>query len=183
MPAKYNEEEGEEFLKLARESIKSKFSGEKISIPDKKEFKQARGVFVTLTKKGNLRGCIGMTHGVYSVGEGVVKMARAAAFEDSRFNSIREDEVKDIKIEISILTEPSEIKGEVSKNFELGKDGLICEFIGYSGLLLPQVAVEHKMDKIEFLECVCGKAGLPKDSWQNPNVKFRKFQVQSFKED
>jgi len=183
MPGKYNEEQGKELIELARKAIKSKFSNEKINIPDKKEFKQARGVFVTLTKKGNLRGCIGLTHGIYSIGEAVVKMAKSAAFEDPRFNSVKENEINDIKIEISILTEPSEVKGEIAKNFELGKDGLICEFMGYSGLFLPQVAIEHKMDKIEFLENLCQKAGMPKDYWQNKNVKFKKFQVQSFREE
>jgi len=181
--AKYTKEQGKEFIKLARKSIESGFSGEKIQIPDKTEFRQARGVFVTLTKNKALRGCIGLTHSIYPIGETIVKMARAAAFEDPRFSPLKQEELKDIKIEISILTEPSEVKGNIIKNFELGKDGLICGFMGYSALFLPQVATEHKMNKIEFLENLCQKAGLPKDNWQNKNTRFYKFQVQIFEEE
>ncbi|MBU3906625.1 MAG: TIGR00296 family protein [Nanoarchaeota archaeon] len=182
MIAGYSEEQGQELIQLARKAIESKFSGEKVIVPDKKEFRQARGVFVTLNKKGKLRGCIGFPHASFAVGEAVVKAAKSAAFEDPRFAPLEKDEINGIKIEVSVLTEPSEIKGSPAKEIEVGKDGLICECLGFSGLLLPQVAVEYKMNKIQFLEAVCEKAGLPKDFWQNKNAKFYKFQAQIFKE-
>ncbi|MEK6875708.1 MAG: TIGR00296 family protein [Nanoarchaeota archaeon] len=186
MSAKYSSEQGKEFIELARKAIESKFSGEKVSIPDKIGFKQARGVFVTLTKSGRLRGCIGYPNSVFPIGEAIVKSATAAAFDDSKFSPLKEEEIEKIKIELSILTEPYLFKGsfkELVKSLELGKDGLICEYMGYRGLLLPQVALEHRMDKIKFLEAVCEKTGLNKDYWQNPNVGFYKFQVQVFREE
>ena len=191
MIGKYSEENGKELIQLARKAIESKFNvnsakGEdEIEIPNKKEYKQARGVFVTLTSKkdGRLRGCVGFSDAVYSLGEAVVKAARLAAFEDTRFKPLKEEELNKINIEISILTQPFLISGNVATEYEVGKDGLICECLGYRGLLLPQIAEEHNMDKIEFLESVCEKAGLPKDYWQNSNVKFYKFRVQSFKEE
>lgn len=183
MSLKYSEKQGREFIELARKAIESEFSKEKIRIPDKLGFRQARGVFVTLTKDRELRGCVGFPNAGYALGDALVRAAKSAAFSDLRFSPLSREELKNIKIEISILTEPSEIKGDVAKEFDLGKEGLICEYLGYSGLLLPQVAVEHKMDKIEFLEAVCEKAGLPKDFWKNNNIKFFKFQVQIFKED
>lgn len=183
MITKYSEEHGKKFIQLARDSIKSSFSKEKLLIPSTLEFKQARGVFVTLWKKQKLRGCIGYPRADYSLGEAIVRASRVAAFNDPRFQKVREDELELIKIEISILTEPYLISKNPIKEIEIGRDGLICEFMGYSGLLLPQVAIEHKMDKIKFLESVCEKAGLPKDSWQNENIKFYKFQAQIFKEE
>lgn len=181
--AKYTKRQGQEFIKLAKKAIRSEFTKEEIKVPDKLAFRQARGVFVTLVKNGKLRGCVGFPNAIYSLGDSIVKVAKSSAFNDSRFSPLDVGELKDIKIEISILTEPAEIKGNIAKQFELGEDGLICQCLGYNGLLLPQVANEHKMDKIQFLECVCEKAGLPKDFWQNNNVKFYKFQAQVFKED
>jgi len=179
---RYSEKQVKEFIKLARKAIESEFSGDKLKVPDKLAFRQARGVFVTLTKNKDLKGCVGFPNASYALGDAIIKTAKLSAFHDSRFFPLAKEELKDIKVEISVLTDPSEIKGNVAKEFDLGKDGLICEYLGYKGLLLPQVASEHKMNRIEFLEAVCEKAGLPKDSWQNSNVKFYKFQVQLFKE-
>jgi len=179
---RYSEKQGQEFIKLAKKAIESEFNGERIKVPNKLIFRQARGVFVTLTKKEDLRGCVGFPNASYALGDAIIKIAKLSAFHDSRFFPLDKEELKDIKVEISVLTEPSEIKGDIAKEFDLGRDGLICKYLSYSGLLLPQVAIEHKMDKIEFLEAVCEKAGLPKDSWQNDNVKFYKFQAQLFKE-
>lgn len=179
---KYSKKQGREFIKLAKEIIESEFNDKKVEIPDKLGFRQARGVFITLTKNKNLRGCVGFPHASYALGDAIVKAAKLAAFHDSRFSPLNKEELKDIKIEVSILTEPSEIR-DIAKEFNMGEDGLICNYLGYSGLLLPQVAIEHKMNKIDFLEAVCGKAGLPKNFWQNDNIKFHKFQVQLFREE
>jgi uncharacterized protein (TIGR00296 family) len=181
--AKYTQEQGKELLKLARQSIEDNFEDKKTKIPGGKEFRQERGVFVTLTKKnGDLRGCIGFPDPILPIGEAIVKASRAAAFSDPRFLPLTKEELENTKIEISLLTVPSNVEGEIQANFELGKDGLICERLGFFGLLLPQVAEEHHMDKIEFLETTCQKAGLPRDAWQNEKTRFKKFQVQSFEE-
>jgi len=180
MIGKYSAEDGERLLKLARESIMEDLDGEKPKIPDEKQFRQARGVFVTLTEKGELRGCIGFPYPTLPVAEAVYEAAKRAAFSDTRFSPVEKEDLEKIKIEISILTQPEEVK-KVDE-IKVGEDGLIGEYLGYSGLLLPQVAVEYKMSRIDFLEAICDKAGLSRNSWQNKNFKLKKFQVQIFSE-
>jgi hypothetical protein len=179
MIGEYSKEDGEKLLKLARESIEEEFTKKKPELPEGKQFKQARGVFVTLNKKGELRGCIGFPYPNYPIIEAVYKAAKSAAFSDPRFSPVKEGELKDIKIEISILTIPQECE---CKDVVVGKDGLMCNYIGYQGLLLPQVATEYKMNRIKFLEALCNKAGLPNDTWQNKNFKLWKFSCQIFSE-
>jgi len=182
MVGEYSEEDGKKLLKLARESIKENFNEKKPEILNElkeKQFKQARGVFVTLTEKRKLRGCIGFPYPSLPIVEAVYKAAKEAAFSDSRFPELEEKELKDIEIEISILTMPEECQ---VKNVKVGKDGLICNYLGYQGLLLPQVATENKFSRIQFLECLCNKAGLPDKTWMNNHFKLWKFQCQVFKE-
>ncbi len=173
-----------ELVKLARKAIESYFTGEDINLPE--NFYQKQGVFVTLKKRGNLRGCIGFPMPVMPLREAVVKAARAAAFEDPRFPPLREEELKDIDIEVSVLTLPEIIKAEkpedILKSIEIGRDGLIIEYNGFSGLLLPQVPLEWNWNKREFLENLCLKAGLPKDAWKLPGIKISKFQAKIIKE-
>lgn len=185
MIGRYTKEDGEKLLKLARDAIKAKFSGDEVKIPEEKQFRQERGVFVTLMEKGELRGCIGFPTLHYSLAQGVVEAAKLAAFSDPRFSPLREDELSKIKIEISILTLPTPLlcKAEDrARNIKIGEDGLVIDYLGYSGLLLPQVATENKMNKLEFLEAVSEKAGLPKDKWMDEKTKISTFRCQIFKE-
>lgn len=175
----YSKDDEKELLKLARESIKEQFNNKKPLIPKNKKFQEKRGVFVTLNKSGNLRGCIGFPYPILPINEAVNQVAKQSAFHDHRFPQLSEEELNKIKIEISILTLPEECK---SDDIEIGKDGLICNYSGYSGLLLPQVATEYKMNKTEFLDCLCNKVGLPKDTWKQKGFKLYKFQAQIFKE-
>lgn len=183
----YSEKDGKMLLKLARESITEDFDGKKTEVSKEKKFQDKRGVFVTLKEKGNnnLRGCIGFPYPNLPLSEAIYRAAKQAAFNDTRFMPLKKEEIDKIKIEVSILTLPEEIEiknNKDLKNIKIGKDGLICNYLGYSGLLLPQVATEYNMGKIEFLECLCNKAGLPKDAWKNNNFKLYKFQAQIFSE-
>ena len=180
MIGKYNVEQAEKLIKLARKAIESVFSGEKIEMPTGKEFRQARGVFVTLTENGKLRGCIGFPYPNLPIAQAVVEAAKSAAFSDFRFSQLKKEELDKIKIEISILSLPEKCKCE---DVKVGRDGLMCKFIGYGGLLLPQVATENKMKRIEFIEALCGKAGLPKDAWQKNGFELYKFSAQIFSEE
>ena len=180
MIGEYSKESGSNLLKLARESIEEEFSRVTPELPKGKEFNQARGVFVTLWKNKELRGCIGFPLPIYSISEAVYKAGKSAAFEDSRFDKLEEKELKNIKIEISVLTIPQDVKD--TSEIKIGRDGLICNYLGYSGLLLPQVATENKMNRIQFLEALASKAGLPKETWQNKNFKIKRFQAQIFRE-
>lgn len=162
----------QKLLKLARQAIEE---------PDK-EFKtggERRGVFVTLKKNNGLRGCIGIPEPIYPVEEAIVKAARSAAFSDPRFSPVDKDELKQINIEISILSSIKECKVDEIK---IGKDGLIIEYLGNSALLLPQVATEWKMSKKQFLQTLCQKAGLSPNAWKNSNAKLFKFQCEVFSE-
>ncbi len=168
-------------LKIARKAIEDPNFIPK-EIPE--EAKEKRGVFVTITKNGKLRGCIGFPLPVYPLWEGIIKAARAAAYNDPRFPPLDPSEFKDIKIEISILTVPKELKGDPKdfpKKVKIGKDGLIVKYDGYSGLLLPQVATEFGLNSKEFLDETCLKAGLPPGCWKY--AKVYKFQAEIISED
>ncbi len=176
----YTKDDGEKLLKLARESIKQEFNREiKLEILKEKQFRQARGVFVTLTENSELRGCIGLPYPSKALKDAVIEAAKSAGFSDPRFSPLTEQELGKVKIEISILTMPQETS---VKDIKVGEDGLICSYLGFSGLLLPQVAVEYKWSKLQFLENLCRKANLPNSAWQDKKFKLWKFQAEIFSE-
>jgi len=170
------------YIKLAKEAIASEFSGKKIKLPEDKELQEKRGCFVTLTKHGELRGCIGFPYPLMPLGEAIVQAAKSAAFSDPRFPQLSEKEFPEIKIELSILTLPEKIEPKI-ENIKIGEDGLMCEYEGFGGLLLPQVAVEHKLNSEHFLRALCQKSGLPLDSWQEKGFKLWKFQAKIINEE
>lgn len=178
--------QGNKLLRLARKSIETSFSKKALDYKDeKKEFPKKLGVFVTLHKAKALRGCIGFPYPYKPLADAIIEATKAAAFSDPRFLPLKEQEMEKIKIEISVLTEPKEIlvKGQdILKEIKIGEDGLIIQFSGFSGLLLPQVALEQKWNVLEFLRGTCVKAGLPSESWLNPNAHIYKFQAQIFQE-
>ncbi len=181
-------EQAKKLIKLAREAISCYFSDKEVDV-DKvnEEFSSVLGVFVTLNKNGELRGCIGFPDGVYPLYEGVIKAAQSAAFSDPRFPSVSEDELKDITIEVSVLTKPEKISvkeaSDYIKEVKVSRDGLIIKSSLGSGLLLPQVATEYKWDSKTFLGQTCIKAGLQADSWQDiKGVSVFRFQSQVFSE-
>lgn len=172
-------------IKLARDSIKSEFTKKRVAIPDSKVLKQKRGCFVTLTKHGELRGCIGFPYPTLPLAEAIQQAAKSAAFSDPRFPPLNEKEFPEIKIEISILSLPEKIECKPEKRAEniiIGKDGLMCEYSGFGGLLLPQVATEYKMGSEQFLRALCEKAGLHLNTWQEPGFKLWKFHAEIIKE-
>lgn len=170
-----------ELIKLARDSINSYFKGKKITT---EKFPEKKGVFVTLYDKNeNLHGCIGFIKPEH-LGKNIIKAAISAAFHDPRFLPLKKDE--EYKIEISILTEPELIKVDkpehYTKKIVVGKDGLIANYKGFTGLLLPRVPVDFKWNVTEFLEHTCMKAGLSPSMWKDKGCKIYKFQAEVFKE-
>ena len=180
------QDQGRQLLELARESIKSYFSGKEIDLKDYKKFNRKQGVFVTLNKDEELRGCIGFPYPTKELYKAVFDAARASAFEDPRFPKLKEDELKDIKIEISVLTVPEEITSEKAedmlKEIDIGNDGLMVKSDFASGLLLPQVFTEYRCTPEQALQMTCQKAGLPINAWKDRSNKILKFQAQVFKE-
>ena len=171
-----------EALTIARKSITEYLSKRKSTISEfvHPRFQENCGVFVTLKKSGELRGCIGFVRGVHPLGESLKEMAIAAATKDSRFNPVTLNELNEIDIEISVLTPMIEVN-DISE-IEIGKDGLMLISGFNSGLLLPQVATEWHWDITEFLHHLCLKAGLPPGSYKMPGAKLLKFSADVFGE-
>ncbi len=119
--------------------------------------------FVTLKKKGRLRGCIGYTEAVAPLFKVVQECAVAAATEDPRFPPVTPAELPSIDLEISVLTPLVPIRAD---EVEVGRHGLMVSHLGRRGLLLPQVPVELGWDRETFLDQTCVKAGLPPDAWR-----------------
>jgi uncharacterized protein len=181
--------QGKELVKLARKTIESKFSIIKLRIDKKikEEFSSKQGCFVTLHKKGELRGCIGLPEPVLPLQEAIVSVAQSAAFNDPRFPAVTKDEMDEINVEVSVLTKPQRIyvrnPEDYVKQVKIGRDGLIIRGVFSSGLLLPQVATEYNWDSLTFLRQCCIKASLKPDDWQDfDNVRVYKFQSQVFGE-
>jgi AmmeMemoRadiSam system protein B/AmmeMemoRadiSam system protein A len=140
--------------------------------------KELRGAFVTINKQGNLRGCIGHIRGLKPLYKTVEEMASAAAFDDPRFPPITKSELKDLEIEISVLTPFKQITD--TSEIEVGKHGIYMERGFYSGLLLPQVATEYGWNRETFLEHTCRKAGLPPNAWKEKDTRIYIFSADIF---
>jgi uncharacterized protein (TIGR00296 family) len=148
-------------------------------------FSEKRGVFVTLTRDGDLRGCIGLPYPVMPLGRAIEHAATAAATEDPRFPPVGKEELPAISLEVTILTVPVPLEGDPAQrpeNVVVGRHGLIVRGMGTSGLLLPQVATEYGWDATTFLEHTCMKAGLPNRCWTYPAVEVLTFEGQIFSE-
>jgi uncharacterized protein len=151
-------------------------------------FSERRGVFVTLKlfPHDRLRGCIGYPLPVLPLGQAIDQAAVAAATEDPRFRAVRVPELANLVVEISVLTVPETIHArspaEIAAAVKIGRDGLIVEGSGTSGLLLPQVAPEQAWGAEEFLEGTCEKAGLPSGAWRRPDVRVQRFEAEIFAE-
>jgi AmmeMemoRadiSam system protein B/AmmeMemoRadiSam system protein A len=173
-------EEKKALLELARKTIEAKWGGGRAPEPEAQSptFNEPRGAFVTLHKQGRLRGCIGQIHARQPLVRTVAEMAVAAAFEDPRFPPLQRDELRDIDIEISVLTPLRRITdvGEI----QVGTHGIYLRRGAYSGLLLPQVATEWGWDRNTFLEHTCEKAHLPRDAWKDKKTEIYIFSADVF---
>ncbi|MDH3976060.1 MAG: AmmeMemoRadiSam system protein A [Deltaproteobacteria bacterium] len=174
------EEEKRALLAIARKAVIDKVEG-KEETPSRKlpGLERKGGAFVTLHKKGELRGCIGIFESGLPLYKTIAAMAVSAAFKDPRFSPLQSCELEDIDFEISVLSPLRETKdiGEI----EIGRHGIYVTKGGYRGVLLPQVAVEYGWDVETFLSRTCIKAGLSGDEWKR-GVKIEIFSAQIFAE-
>ena len=181
--------DGKFLVTLARRTIENNLRGEKNPpVPKvRAELRKRCGVFVTLTKRGKLRGCIGHPLPTSPLVEAVMDSAVSSAVRDPRFPPMAPDELPDIQIGVSVLTPPELIKAkdprEYPKHVKVGKHGLIVECAGYAGLLLPQVPIEWGWDAEEFLSQTCMKAGLTPDCWLREDARLSRFSAQIFAEE
>jgi AmmeMemoRadiSam system protein A len=141
--------------------------------------KEKRGAFVTLTRDGRLRGCIGYPLPIKPLAAAVAEMAVAAAFDDPRFEPVRAEELREIRIEISVLSLPVPI--DDPRKVIVGRHGIIISKGSRKGLLLPQVPVEYGWDRETFLRHGCLKAGLSPDDWAK-GARIEVFEAQVFHE-
>jgi AmmeMemoRadiSam system protein A len=161
-----NEAQRKTLLRIAREAVEASARGEaRQPHVDDPELQKPGAAFVTLKRSGDLRGCIGTTEPHEPTAVNVARMARAAAREDPRFPPVTADEVRDLTIDISLLS-PAQKVVDVN-SIEVGIHGLIMEQGNRRGLLLPQVPVEWGWNREQFLEHTCLKAGLPRDAWRS----------------
>jgi AmmeMemoRadiSam system protein A len=166
-------------LEMARRAIVDAVSLQKPAggIPRTGVFAEKRGVFVTLHLRRRLRGCIGVVEAYEPLGEAVARCAAGAALNDPRFSPVRPEEIEELQIELSLL---SPLEPVLPENIEIGKHGLLISKGTKRGLLLPQVAVEHKLGREQFLEETCRKAGLPAEAWREPETQIFGFCCEVF---
>ena len=184
-----SEKDGEILVKTARSTVTEYLKTKKrlTLLKDfKSKFSYNSGVFVTLNKAEDLRGCIGFPTPERKLCESLVDAAIASATEDPRFPPVRYEELSDISFEITVLTPPEEITVkntlEYPTKIRVGRDGLIVKWEFGSGLLLPQVPVEYGWNEEEFLNHTCEKAGAPQDCWKRKSTRIFRFEGIVFKE-
>jgi AmmeMemoRadiSam system protein A len=164
----FSAEERAVLLRLAHESILSALDRRKICLdPPTPHLAELRGAFTSVYWNAALRGCVGYVLATSSIYRTVAETARAAAFDDTRFQPVTREEAHELQVELSILSPPRPILADA---VEVGHHGLLISMHGSRGLLLPQVPVEHGWDRTTFLEQTCRKAGLPLDAWQKGAV-------------
>jgi AmmeMemoRadiSam system protein A len=137
------------------------------------------GVFVTLQRRGRLRGCIGQVEPVEPLASALVRCAVAAALEDPRFEPVVLAELAEIEIEVSVLSPLQPVRPEM---IEVGVHGLLVTRGHCRGLLLPQVARERGWSRERFLEETCTKAGLEAHAWRDPATLLHAFAAEIFSE-
>lgn len=168
LPAQqFTPEQRLELLSIARRAIRERVYGRSDSPPAASDpiLCAPGAAFVTLTRAGALRGCIGYVHAIRPLAEAIAHCAASAATGDPRFPPVTARELPDVQIEISVLS-PLSPAGDPDQ-IQLGVHGLHISKAGRRGLLLPQVASELGWDRETFLRQVCVKAGLPPDAWRH----------------
>jgi AmmeMemoRadiSam system protein A len=184
----FSEAHARELLRLARkvitETVGQIYEG---SPPDLSSdaFKVKSATFVTLEKKGVLRGCIGTLVSSDTIETNIAENAVSAALHDYRFRPVTPDELSEIKIEISILTPPKSLEfkneSDLLAKIRPGIDGVILSRGRFRATFLPQVWDQLQTREL-FLSHLCLKAGLPEDDWQRPGIEIQLYQVQHFSE-
>lgn len=184
-PEYLNEEEAGRLLAIARTTLENSLKEKKavVFVPPEDQItermKAKKGIFVTLKKQGELRGCIGNIESGRPLYEAAAQTVLLSALRDRRFEPVHESELKDIEIEISIL---SPLRPAASwKEIMLGRDGIVISKAGRQALFLPQVALEQGWNIEETLSQLCLKAGLEKQDWQS-DCAFQTFTAQVFGE-
>lgn len=169
-------------LSIARKSIETHIRSGQVYIEPREEktLNARNGCFVTIKQGGRLRGCIGNFQSELPIFREVAEMAAASASKDPRFYPMKDEDLEDFNLEISVLSPLHKIE-DISE-IEVGTHGIYLEKGYYRGVLLPQVATEHGWDRETFLNQTCVKAGLPTDAWRADDAEIYIFSAQVFSE-
>jgi len=175
---------GDALLARARNAIASELGGAQVKEPEHPVLHQPGATFVTLTRHGELRGCIGSLEAYRPLDQDVRENARAAAFRDRRFAPLSAGELTDTRVEVSLLT-PAELirfatEEDAVRQLRPGIDGVILESERHRGTFLPQVW-ESVPDPWQFMSELKRKAGLAEDFW-SMDVKLYRYEVQKWSE-
>jgi len=177
---------GQALTRLARAALECELAGsdalarELEALPPSPLFDRAQAVFVTLTRAGALRGCVGQLEPEYPLPEAVVQAALAAALEDGRFAPVAREELASLAVEVTALTPPRPVASV--RDIVLGRHGIVLEHGGRRALFLPQVPGEQGWDVEATLAALSRKAGLAPDAWRERDARFSVFEGQVFEE-
>ncbi len=182
-PLPFSLEDGEkaELLALARNSVESVVRQKELYAPPpsaSETLNREYGAFVTLSKAGQLRGCVGYVAALKPLSITVRDTASLAALRDPRFPPVAPDELPDLAYEISVLSPLRRVAG--MEQIEVGRDGLLVKNGRHEGLLLPQVAVDQHWAPQRFVEGTCVKAGLAPDGWKHEGTDIFRFTAEVF---
>jgi len=182
MEKKLSKDEKDALLKLARDTISLWLTEHrKPPLPPAEGLLGENcGAFVTLHKKGQLRGCIGNIVGYRPLVETIQEMSIASATQDPRFHPVVREELSEIDIEISVLSPLRETK-DVNE-IQVGTHGILITRGMFQGVLLPQVATDYKWNRETFLDHTCLKAGLPEGAWKEEGTRIEIFSAEVFGE-
>ena len=173
-------------VRIARCVITQEVTKKRMAYMMHMPFNEPSGVFVTINTfpDEELRGCIGYPEPVLPFPEALESAARSAC-HDPRFPTLKEHELDNVVVEVTILTPPELIivsKQELPNMIKIGRDGLMLEYKGRRSVFLPQVPVEWEWNVLEYLENLCLKAGVPKDSWKEKDCSIYVFRGHIFRE-
>lgn len=178
-----DKKERRSLLYLARKTIEAQLADIPLTLPPFPEivFQRHLCVFVTLHKHGDLRGCIGTFIPNKPLYEQVCDMTVSCAFHDPRFRPLTSHELRDVEIEISVLSPLRPIRN--IDEIEVGTHGIYIVQGPHGGVLLPQVATEYGWDRFTFLDQTCVKAGLCPGCWKDSSTEIYIFSAEIFSEE
>ena len=166
-------------LDLAKRAIAAEVTQRRANLELDVELPESSGVFVTIKRRGELRGCLGTLQCSRGLAGEVARCAADSASHDPRFAPVAADEIPELSVEISVLGPLEAIDSSDSSAIVIGQHGLVAELGARRGLLLPQVATEWGWTVEQFLRQTCVKAALPGDAWRN-GARIYRFDAEVF---
>ncbi len=177
-------EQGAKLVRLARHAIDTILFNKPLALEPFREFSQKTGIYVTLRKKGKLRGQMGTVETKDELYQAVLKAARDAAFNDKRFDPVSREEFNEIEIEVAVLTGSKLLRvsrpEEYFSQINVGTDGLMIKSGLYHAVLLPSKDMTYEWDAEKLLRYLCESAGMTMDAWKDLSPDIYVFQCQIF---